>query len=313
MAARPGGGVRPCSILPPSCTRAARTGPRQPGVPAPPGAPRRPDGPGVRCWRSASRLAVACAPAPPPPPVTAPGPTPAPNPPSTPSPAASSGCSSPAPHAGDLCWQDQWWTVKASDTPIGPGPNTFASANVSVRADGLHLSVRPRKGRWTAAELISETRFGYGTYRWTLRLPALDPNVVFGLFTWEDDPAYNHREIDFEAARWGMAADPTNSQFVVQPYASPGNLQRITTPSGAQTVGFTWRPDEVAFTAGGQLVDLQGRLDPPAAGERPHEPLARRRTAPQRRQAGRRRRERLHLHAVTLGGALRRRPRPGSP
>jgi endo-1,3-1,4-beta-glycanase ExoK len=208
-------------------------------------------------------LAVACAPAPPPPPVTAPGPTPAPNPPPTSSPTAASGCAGPAPHAGDLCWQDQWWIVKASDTPIGPGPNTFASANVSVQADGLHLTVRPRKGRWTAAELISEARFGYGTYRWTVRLPALDPNVVFGLFTWEDDPAFNHREIDFEAARWGVAADPTNSQFVVQPYASAGNLQRITTPGGSQTVGFTWRPDAVAFTAGGSSWTYTGASIPP--------------------------------------------------
>lgn len=208
-------------------------------------------------------LAVACTPTSPPPPVTAPGPTPAPNPPSTPSPAAGSGCAGPAPHAGDLCWQGQWWIVKASDTPIGPGPNTFASANVSVRADGLHLSVRPRKGRWTAAELISETRFGYGTYRWTVRLPVLDPNVVFGLFTWEDDPAYNHREIDVEAARWGVASDPTNAQFVVQPYGTPGNLQRIATPAGSQTLGFTWRPNEVAFTAGASSWTYTGTSIPP--------------------------------------------------
>jgi hypothetical protein len=162
-----------------------------------------------------------------------------------------------------VCWQDQWWIVKASDTPIGPGPNPFASTNVSVRADGLHLRARQRNGRWTAAEIISEARYGYGTYRWTVNLPALDPNVVLGLFTWDDDPAYNHREIDFEAARWGVASDPTNSQFVVQPYGTPGNLQRITTPAGPQTVSFTWRPNAVDFAAGGSSWTYTGASIPP--------------------------------------------------
>ena len=99
-----------------------------------------------------------------------------------------------------------------------------------------------------------------------MQLPALDPNVVLGLFTWDDDPAYNHREIDFEAARWGVAADPTNSQFVVQPYATPGNLQRLTTPAGAQTVTFTWQPNQVDFAAGGTAWTYTGASVPlPAA------------------------------------------------
>jgi hypothetical protein len=166
-----------------------------------------------------------------------------------------------------VCWQGQWWIVKTSGTPIGPGPNLFARANVSVRADGLHLRVRRQNGRWTAAEVISEARFGYGTYQWTVNLPALDPEVVLGLFTWDDDPAYNHREIDFEAARWGVASDPTNSQFVVQPYGTPGNLQRLTTSAGPQTVGFTWRPNEVDFAAGGNAWTYTGAsIPPPSAG-----------------------------------------------
>ena len=111
----------------------------------------------------------------------------------------------------------------------------------------------------------------------------------------------------------GCGIRPDERQFVVQPYGTPGNLQRLTTPGGSQTVGFTWRPDEVAFTAGGSSWTYTVTLDPPATGERPHEPLARRRPASRRRQAGRRRRERLHLHAVKSGRAVRRRPRRGSP
>ena len=80
-------------------------------------------------------------------------------------------------------------------------------------------------------------------------LAALDPNAVLGLFTWNDDPAYNHREIDVEFSRFGNAADPTNGQFVVQPYATTGNLVRITQPSAVTTSthAFTWRTSSVDF------------------------------------------------------------------
>ena len=45
------------------------------------------------------------------------------------------------------------------------------------------------------------------------------PALVLGLFTWEDhSDVPSNRELDFEFARWGRASDPTNAQFVVQPY-----------------------------------------------------------------------------------------------
>jgi hypothetical protein len=73
--------------------------------------------------------------------------------------------------------------------------------------------------------------------------------VVLGLFTWSDDPAYAYREIDVEVARWGNASDPTNAQFVVQPWNRPGNLTRWTVPSGASptTYSFDWEEDNIAF------------------------------------------------------------------
>lgn len=55
----------------------------------------------------------------------------------------------------------------------------------------------------------------------------LDPNVVFGLFTWDDNPIQAHREIDVEFARWGAtpAQDGSNAQWVVQPYDGADHLQ----------------------------------------------------------------------------------------
>jgi hypothetical protein len=82
-------------------------------------------------------------------------------------------------------------------------------------------------------------------------LDGLDRNAVLGLFTWNDDPADNHRELDVEFSRWGNAADPTNGQFVVQPYSTNGNLLRITQPSGvtSSTQSFTWGVSSVAFAS----------------------------------------------------------------
>jgi hypothetical protein len=141
------------------------------------------------------------------------------------------------------------WTVKSSAGRVGPGPNYFSdsSDNVTVDAVGqLHLRITQRDGRWYCAEVISTRSFGYGTYRFYLNvtLDNLDPKVVLGMFTWSDDPAYNHREIDIEVSRWGQMNNK-NGQFVVQPYTSTQNIVRFQIPSGLQTTThiFTWKPD----------------------------------------------------------------------
>lgn len=145
------------------------------------------------------------------------------------------------------------WTVKSSDRPVGPGPNYFSdsSENVTVDDQGrLHLHITRRDGRWYCAEVISTRSFGYGTYRFYLDtvVDNLDPQVVLGMFTWNDDPAYNHREIDIEVSRWGQA-DNKNGQFVVQPYTIPQNIVRFQIPSGleATTHLFTWKADNVFY------------------------------------------------------------------
>lgn len=147
------------------------------------------------------------------------------------------------------------WDVKSSgDYVFGPGPNVFSDDldNVWVDAEGkLHLKITYQDGEWRCAEVISNDSFGYGTYRFYIDTPVddLDPNVVLGLFTWSDDPAYAYREIDVEVARWGNASDPTNAQFVVQPWHHTGNLKRWTIPSGASptTYSFDWEADQIYF------------------------------------------------------------------
>jgi hypothetical protein len=146
------------------------------------------------------------------------------------------------------------WGVKSSPL-TGPGPNAFSDspANVWVDAAGaLHMRITHRDGQWQCAEVVLDRSLGYGTYAFDVASPvgALDPNVVLGLFTWDDDPAYNHREIDIEFARWGNAADPTNAQYVVQPYTTASNLKRFWQPATAPSVhSFAWASKSVTFAS----------------------------------------------------------------
>ena len=160
------------------------------------------------------------------------------------------------PTANTITWSGRTWEVKSSQGKVGPGPNYFSSAteNVSVDADGrLHLRITYRNARWNCAEIVSTESLGYGTYSFDLASPVdeLDPNVVLGLFTWSDKAAYAHREIDVEFARWGNAADPTNAQYVVQPYDLAGHMLRWTLPAGAvpTTHDFRWQSNRIDFVS----------------------------------------------------------------
>ncbi len=147
------------------------------------------------------------------------------------------------------------WVVRSSVDPGGPGPNRFANAADAVWVDAggrLHLTLTRRGGEWWSTEVISEDAFGDGTYRWTIASPvaALNPNVVFGMFTWSPEEAPTHRELDVEIARWGDRADTTNAQFAVQPSDAPGHLRRLALhPLLPTAFEFTRDARRVAFRA----------------------------------------------------------------
>ena len=136
------------------------------------------------------------------------------------------------PGARALQFSGRTWLVRRSDDLSGPGPNYFADDERAVWVDAagrLHLALTFREGRWQSAEVYTAVPLGYGTYTFVTASPVdrLDPNVVLGLFTWDelaDEVA--HREMDVEFARWGDAAAP-NAQFVVQPEPNPGNRHRF--------------------------------------------------------------------------------------
>jgi hypothetical protein len=148
-----------------------------------------------------------------------------------------------------------WW-VKSPTGLAGPGPNYFSDNTNNVWTDTngwLHLRITHRTNAWQCAEIISARSFGEGHYRFELNSSPdlLDPNATLGLFTWSDDPAFTFREIDVECARWGNAADPNNSQFVVQPWDTANHLFRYRVPAGLtnSTHLFVWETNRVSFQA----------------------------------------------------------------
>jgi hypothetical protein len=152
-----------------------------------------------------------------------------------------------------ITWSGATWQVKSSRAAVGPGPCVFATSGVSVDGAGaLHLRVQKSGSAWTCAEVIGPTSYGYGTYTFEVasRVDAFDPNVVLGLFTWSDKAPYAHREIDIEFAKWANAADPTNGQFVVQPYGTANHLVRFTQPAvTTSTQSFTWRAGVIDWSS----------------------------------------------------------------
>jgi hypothetical protein len=139
-------------------------------------------------------------------------------------------------------WSGQRWRIGQSAAPVGPGPNIFSNApeNVWVDSSGaLHLKITKTKGHWHCAEVYLDRSLGHGTYTFTLASPVdnLDPQVVLGLFTSQDEA----HGIDIEVSRLGRAEDITNMQFAVQPSYMPGNLMRWTMPEGQKVSTHTFR------------------------------------------------------------------------
>ncbi|WP_076488373.1 glycoside hydrolase family 16 protein [Alkalispirochaeta americana] len=141
------------------------------------------------------------------------------------------------------------WTVRASAKPTAPGGNTFSSAPEDIWVDQSgHLNMTLGNH---ATEVRSRRPLGYGVYeaRFFGRIDHLDPQAVFGFFTFELPSNHQyHREIDIEFSRWGNI-EMTNMQFSVQPSAQEENRHRfnLIQEGLATTHRFVWQPGRVDF------------------------------------------------------------------
>lgn len=116
------------------------------------------------------------------------------------------------------------WDIKSSGTPVGPGPNNFSRlfSDVWVDENGyLHLNIAKHNNQWYSSEVVAQDTMGYGTYVFTVQADPMSfsENVVFGLFTWDNNTFYTdgNSEVDIEFSKWGDVNSTTPTTLSVQP------------------------------------------------------------------------------------------------
>lgn len=125
-----------------------------------------------------------------------------------------------------------------------------------IDANGfLHLKMgrSSATGTWRCAELSTTVDLGFGTYRWFVEGPIdkLDPNVVFGLFTYGLPDGAN--EIDIEFSKWSDAgATAPDLSYTTYPHTvgvAPADEYkiRVVLTGNFTTHSFTWKNGSVSF------------------------------------------------------------------
>jgi hypothetical protein len=150
-------------------------------------------------------------------------------------------------------FSDYRWQIIDAPEGKAPGPNIFLAENVGLDGRGrLVLRILPEGERWSCAELRLTEALGYGVYEIEVESdPAdLDPQAVFGFFTYDHSSPPLHRELDIEFARWGDPAHPGGNQ-TVQPYTEKANGSQFPLEAlGSRSLHrITWSPDEVVFSS----------------------------------------------------------------
>jgi len=154
-------------------------------------------------------------------------------------------------HAADLKWKGFDWNF--TDGGMA-GVADGSSANISVDNDGyLHLRVVKNGNTWTASEMFTVQKLGFGTYQWQIEGPVdvFDKQMVLGLFPYGPAAGIGGdgtNEIDIEFSRWGQANGP-NADFT--DYPNSGNVIGETTfkfslgGGTSSTARFTWTKDSI--------------------------------------------------------------------
>lgn len=155
-----------------------------------------------------------------------------------------------------VVWQGELWAARESG-PVAQAPSTshWLATPDTVWVDDqgyLHLAGRRIAGQWYSAGVNTiKDNYGYGTYRFIVESPLanFDPQTVIGMFTYNQQPADGHQEIDVELSRWGQPSPTaTNTQFVIQPWRVAANLHRFASPSDRPlTYEWKWAPTGVVF------------------------------------------------------------------
>jgi hypothetical protein len=164
--------------------------------------------------------------------------------------------------AATISWKGHSWNVTNGGMA---GVCAGNPANVSVDANGyLHLTITNNGGTWTAAEIFSTDKIGFGTYQWQLEGPIdkLDKNVVVGLYPYGPAAGLGesgNNEIDIEFARWGNAAWPNGNYTIWPPTGTTTGSHTFEVSLGGGTsitTRFTWSSSKIDFATLGGFVDV---------------------------------------------------------
>jgi len=134
-------------------------------------------------------------------------------------------------------------------------------ANISVDANGyLHLRIINREGTFTASELFTTQKLGFGTYQWQIegRVDRMDKVAVLGLFNYGAQAGIGvdgENEIDIEFSQWNDTCHGCNADFTFYPATgnkSLGPMEDNFTydPSGSTltTARFEWTSTRIVGT-----------------------------------------------------------------
>ena len=167
-----------------------------------------------------------------------------------------------APRAGGaatLSWKGHSWQVTSGGMA---GVCQGSPNNVTIDASGyLHFKITNSGGTWTASEMFTTDKLGFGTYQWQVDGPidTYDKNVVLGLFPYGPAAGIGSdgtNEIDIEYSRWGQANGP-NGDWTDYPASGTtiGELAYTFTLGGGtlSTSRFHWSSTSIANSLLGGL------------------------------------------------------------
>ena len=161
--------------------------------------------------------------------------------------------------AQTINWSGREWRV-TNGGMAGVAKGDPANVHIDENRH-LHLRIVNSEGKWTAAELFTTEKMGFGIYQWVIEgdVYDMDPTTVLGLFTY--GPRHHigvdaENEIDIEFSQWNKTCHGCNADFTV--YPSTGNRK----PKGVSawednfhvtggtvtTARMEWFSDHIVFT-----------------------------------------------------------------
>ncbi|HXJ21039.1 MAG TPA: hypothetical protein VMT03_12475 [Polyangia bacterium] len=169
----------------------------------------------------------------------------------------------PVARGATLVWKGHTWQLTSGAMA---GVCKGDPDNVTIDTNGwLHLQIANNGGTWSAAELFTTDKLGFGTYQWQVSGPidSYDKNVVLGLFSYGPAAgigADGTDEIDIEYSRWGDVNGP-NADWT--DYPASGSTQgemsfRFSLVGEPTTSRFVWSTSAITdfLFSGLASVDL---------------------------------------------------------